>query len=367
MVSFVDKMGPTLTEVISCLRKKKFGKKMNPQIQMLLNKYFGPQFATKTKRIAVGLAEDFWKDGTENPFGVRSPHLKKPSPDISQPNPFMHSTVEQSSTVKPSDVSITNPSRELAGKLWHAEPGEISEKMWGNGFVTPGDSEITELLVMPLALNKELSVLDLSAGLGGRLRRTTEEFGVYVTGLEPDPQIAARGMELSIRAGKAKHAAISAYDPANFSVTRRYDCIISRETFYRVADRKKFFLELANCTKPGAQISFTDYIVNSEFRENPAVKKWIESEKGANPPSLVELAQEWAKAGFDLRIHDDQTEFYKKEVAGGMKRMASFLASGPRPDEETKLALRRRIDTWAQRLSALENGMKFYRFYGKKP
>jgi hypothetical protein len=198
------------------------------------------------------------------------------------------------------------------------------------------------------------------------MRRTTEEFNVYVTGLEPDPQIAARGMAMSIRAGKSKRDAISAYEPESFSVEHHYDCIMARETFYRVADRKKFFADLAACAKAGAQISFTDYIVNPEDREKPAIKAWMAREQGANPASLVEMAEEWAKAGFDLRVHDDQTDFYTKEVAAGLKRLAIFLVHGHKPDAETKAALRRRLDIWMHRLGAFKQGMKFYRFYGAK-
>jgi cyclopropane fatty-acyl-phospholipid synthase-like methyltransferase len=238
--------------------------------------------------------------------------------------------------------------------------------MWGKGYVQPADAALSDMLITPLGLNKDLSILDLSAGLGERLRKTAEKYGVYITGLEPDAQIAARGMEMSIIEGKGKRAAIAAYDPASFSLTKSYDCIIARETFYRVANRRKFFVELSACAKPKAQLSFTDYIVNPEDREKSAIKKWIAFEPGANPASLVEIAEDWAKAGFNLRVHDDQTALYVKEVAEGVKRLAVFLAKGAKPDAETRAALRRRVETWALRLVALDQGMKFYRFYGLK-
>lgn len=324
-------------------------------LNALLEKHFGDQPLPRLKRLAIGLAEDFWHDGDYNPFTSTRPAPKKRRKSDTPP-PASETPIAPPTEITP---HMATP------KIWHAEAGEISEKMWGAGFVTPGDAVLNDMMMTPLGLTKDHSVLDLSAGLGGRLRKTVEEFGVYITGLEPDPDIAARGMELSTRAGKAKRAEISAYDPASFSVARRYDCIIARETFYRVADRPTFFAALAGCTKAGAQISFTDYIVNPEDREKPAIVAWTEKEK-CNPIGIVEMAEAWAKVGFKLRVHDDQTNFYKSEIKIGLKRLALFLATGPIPDTETKQAISRRLNTWVLRLGAMQSGMKFVRFYGSK-
>ena len=209
-------------------------------------------------------------------------------------------------------------------------------------------------------------MLDLSAGLGGRMRKIAGETGAYITGLEPDREVAARGMELSTRLGKGKHAAIEHYDPASFAVTRNYDCVIARETFYRVADKKTFFEAIAKCLKPGGQLTFTDYIVDPEKRGEIAIAAWCAFEKHVAPLGLVEMAEAWAKAGVNLRINEDLTDFYKKEVAAGLKRFALFLGSGIKPDPETRAALLRRLETWTHRMAAMEHGMKFYRFYGHK-
>jgi cyclopropane fatty-acyl-phospholipid synthase-like methyltransferase len=244
-------------------------------------------------------------------------------------------------------------------------PGEVSEKMWGEGYVTPGDVEVTDRLIRPLGINKDMSLLDLSAGLGGRLRKTTDDYGVYINGLEPDPEIAKRGMEMSKAAGRGKRVTITAYDPLKLTVDRLYDCIIARETIYRVTEKEKFIKSIVASCKPKAQVSFTDYIVDPEVRDKPAIIAWRAFEKGSDPLGLVQMAEMWAKAGFNLRVHDDMSDFYKKEVMVGLARFAKFMASGgPKPDAETKKSIDKRITTWAHRMAAMEQGMKFYRFYG---
>jgi cyclopropane fatty-acyl-phospholipid synthase-like methyltransferase len=321
----------------------------NP-VSVLIEKYAGANLLLRMRQYIFGLAEDFWKDGTDNPFKrARIFAVGKKSSPIK---------AEQQSA-QPAVAASQKPQ-------WHAEPGEISEKMWGEGFVAPGTTVIADALIKPLALNKDMSMLDLSAGLGGRMRSAVEQYGIYVTGLEPDAGIAARGMALSVKAGKGKQAAIDAYDPNNFSVTKKYDCFVARETFYRVIDKNKLFNAIGAIAKPRGQISFTDYIVNPEDREKAGIVSWRSFEKDAAPLSLVEMAEAWAKAGFTIRVHEDQTDFYRKEVTAGLARFAKFLATGVQPDAETKKAILRRMQTWVHRMAALEQGMKFYRFYGTK-
>ncbi|MDD4617170.1 MAG: methyltransferase domain-containing protein [Alphaproteobacteria bacterium] len=296
----------------------------------------------------VGIAQDFWKDGTWSTPVSASVHDEY--------------TIQVVDSPPQEEVASSPP----PPPHWHAAPGEISEKMWGKGRVTPADDEISDLLIKPLNLTKDMSVLDLSAGLGARMRRATQHFGVYVTGLEPDPDIAARGMKMSTAAGKRKKDSITAYDPMNFVDTHKYNCILARETFYRVPDKKKFIETIVKCCKSVAQISFTDYILNPEFKNQPAIMAWKAFEEGADPCSLVEMAELWAKNGISLRVHDDQTEMYMAEVKRGLIRFEKYLESSAKPDAETKKAIEKRIKTWAHRMSAMEQGLRFYRFYGQK-
>lgn len=341
---------------------------MNSPVSNFVDKHFGQHFMLRLKQQVVGLCEDLWADGPENLLGLdygqfsfsefksqlRELLKKRKKAKLVPEAPVV---VQQKQTVTPAAPQKS---------FWHAAPGEISEKMWGEGFVTPGDEKLNALLINPLGLTKEMSVLDLSAGLGGRVRRATQETGAYITGLEPDASIAGRGMQLSIKAGKSKQATITAYDPTKLVLTRSYDCILARETFYRLADRPAFYAILKKHSKPHAQIAFTDYIVDPEHRDNPAVLAWKKNEPLANPAGLVETAEQWAKANFGLRVHEDLTDFYKKEVKAGMIRLMEFLGSGIAPDNETAVSVLRRIETWKCRLAAMEGGMKFYRFYGTK-
>jgi len=309
----------------------------------------------------IGLARDYWKDGNweKPPLTGELDDLPVHAP-VSRPASEAPSKVKSDTSASPFSVTRT------AGGLWSAHPGEISERMWGHGYVSPGDEHITNLLITPLGINKDMNILDLSAGLGGRMRKMTEEYGVYINGLEPDADIAARGMSISVAAGRSKQAAIEAYDPMNLTSTHKYDCVIARETIYRVADKQKFINSIVACCKPKAQISFTDYVVNPEVHDAPNIAAWRAFEKGADPVGLVEMAEMWAKAGISIRVHDDQTDYYKKEVRRGLLVFAKFMAADVKPDEPTRKAIERRVMIWAHRMAAIDAGMRFYRFYGMR-
>lgn len=300
----------------------------------------------------AGLAEDYWKDG----------HWEKADENDDLGDTASHSPSGKTSLKDRLKHSPFAP-KTIKG-VWHAEPGEISEKIWGDGFVTPGDEYVAARLIRPLGLNKDMNLLDLSAGLGGRLRKVTEEFGIYISGLEPDPQIAERGMMQSIAMGQGKHVTVAPYDPKNLVVDRNYDCVMMRETLYRVPDKNAFIKSIGEACKPRAQVSFTDYIVDPENRDKPAIIAWRAFEKNADPVGLVEMTTLWAKIGIELRVHDDMTDYYREEVKKGLARFAQFMASGVTPDKETKLAIQKRITTWALRMAAIDQGMRFYRFYG---
>jgi len=244
---------------------------------------------------------------------------------------------------------------------WHALPGEVAEKMWGEGYILPAGEALTEALTKPLALTNKTDLLDLTAGLGGASRKLAAQVN-SIKAIEPDPATAVRGNDLAAKAGKARAPAVTAYDLTDFSPPGSYDCVIARELFYRLTDKPKFFAAVAACLKPHGQLAFTDYIVNPEDRTRPSIVSWRAQEKSAVPLGLIDMAELWAKAGITIRVSEDQTDFYRREILMGLNRLVGALAKGPKPDAETKKAILREVESWIHRIGAIEQGMRFYRF-----
>jgi hypothetical protein len=316
------------------------------------------------KEKIFGLIEDFWKDPAVEfpplvtlklgPRALKIPNLLKPMPRGEAP---------ASSSVPATSAAAAAPA--APREKWHALPGEIAEKMWGEGNIHPLSETMLELMAKPLGLSKEKNILDLTAGLGGPLRSLVGKVN-QLKGLEPDPAIAARGQHLSEKAGKSKLAPIEAYDPAAFSMPAIYHCMIARELFYRIPDQGKLFYSIVAGIKEKGRIAFTDFIVDPENRAQPAIAAWQAYEKGARPLGLIEMAEAWAREGVKIHVSDDQTAFYRQDIVNGINRFVSALRHAPHPDSETKQAILREVELWIHRLAAIQAGMKFYRFHAEK-
>lgn len=317
-------------------------------------------FLSRVRSGIVGLAKDYWND----PLPVAKVQNKK----------IVKEQVvnEKVGSVK---VSAEVPAKAV-NKIWLADKAQVLEKIWGVEQVLPCGEDFIKMLAPQIDISKDVSILDLSAGIGGVARALVKDFNertklkkanltIRVTGLEQDPFLAKRGMAHSIEADMIKEAKIETYDPLNFVPTQKYDCIVARELFYRVVGKTQFFKSISSGLKPRGQIVFTDFILDPDMRGNEVISSWLEFEKNATPMSLSEMTQEWAKLGYDVRVNEDQTVMYKKEITNRIGAFAVFLSKNP-PDKETKPLVVRETLLWARRIAALSSGLKFCRFYAIK-
>ncbi|MDD3288240.1 MAG: class I SAM-dependent methyltransferase [Alphaproteobacteria bacterium] len=306
-------------------------------------------------REIVGLAKDYWKDGKDSVGVPKFAALRKKT----EPAKAKAASV---AVQKKQATTFLDPG-------WNEDAPHVVEKIWGSGHNLPGRNELVDNLTAPLGLNKEMSVLDLSAGLGGVGRRLADTMDTYVTGLEPDEALAKYGMEISVKFGRAKRASVEFYNPEKFTQDKHFDCVIARELFYRVSNKKRFFKEIKKSIKqqdnPRGQLVFTDYILEAGDKDKPAIKSWLACEKDAQPWSLDEMTKTWTKMGLDVRVNEDLTSMYKREILKSLAAFAEFLKKNP-PNSTTKVIVFKEIEKWAMRVAAMESGLKFYRFYAIK-
>ncbi len=316
----------------------------NP-LKLLVNPAVQARFL-RLRVVLAGIARDFWKDGSR--------------PPVAAPQQTVSAGKRAESVLSPS-------SQNAAGKkLWSGDRIDVLEKMWGEGEALPGGQAYADTLIKPLGLNKDMSVLDLNAKLGGLGRRIAVEFGSYVTGMETDAALVSRGMILSMAIGKVKQASLETYDPSMFKPSRKYDAIFVRELFYKLLDKDRFIKAVdESLKKEGGQIVFTDFLMDPAAKQNPVVADWLAKEGDVELLSPLDVIKKWKGLGLDLRVAEDQTDFYRGEILKGLANLLEFL-SAQTPDKDTKWLFLKEIDFWTRRLVALKHGLKYYRFYGIK-
>jgi SAM-dependent methyltransferase len=243
---------------------------------------------------------------------------------------------------------------------------ELSQKMWGPGFSKPGNKEFILSLTRPLTLDSKKTMLDLTAGLGGAIRAVTDTFKTYVEGYERNAKVAALGMELSTRSGHGKRAPITHYDPLNFEYPKHVDVVFARELLYTLPDKQKFMENVSNWLKARGQVVMIEFTADNEVLKKPAVAQWIAGELyGATPLSGPDMVTLFGKNGFDLRVNEDITAYYRKEIIFGLAKLVQNL-EGPRLTRDTKARVAELVEYWARRAQALEEGVKVTRYYAIK-
>lgn len=297
-----------------------------------------------------------WWEGYDVP-GQKGKRGKKGAADEAEAEPAAASA--------PVDASSGALNR-FGKPLWNATRIQVAEKMWGEGLTSPGGREYTEDLVKPLGLNKTMSVLDLSAGLGGLTRTMHRVYGAWVTGLEANPMLAEYGMDYSRRARLEKQAPIEHYDPNNITVTKRYDAIISKEVFYTVSDKGALFRKLKEITKPHGQLLFIDYVLaDADSMKN--LKVWADTEPLEPFPITVDETKKLAaRNGFDVRVAEDLTARQIGFIASALAILQTHLETHEL-DLETRQAVQGEVQLWGKRAEALMKGLKLYRFHALFP
>lgn len=257
---------------------------------------------------------------------------------------------------------------------WDKLRMEMSQLIWGDGYCGPGGRDHIETMSKLLTMNSEMSALVVGAGLGGPSRVLAEEFGVWITGYEISPELAERGMQMSIDAGLSAKAVIQHLDPEKKNpFDRRYDRAFSKEALYSFPDKQKILQDVFNTLKNDALFLITDYTLSDKSAlENHDVQKWLKQE--ASPPYPVptkQMQSELEKAGFALRVNEDISDHYIKLIESSWSKaqiISQQLATkGPEGTEAVK-TLMVEAEHWALRAKLLKEGLiHVWRFLAYKP
>ncbi len=240
---------------------------------------------------------------------------------------------------------------------WETSRVTLVQKVWGEGFATPGGRNHILNMVKILGLDPAMTVLDLGAHLGAAARIMCGDFGVWVTGFEADPALVEAGMALSVKAGMGEKAPIRAFDPATFAHKQgSVDCVFSKEFLFTVADKNKFLKAVEDLLKPKGQFLFTDFVLAKTHLRSPILENWIENEpQKPRPWSLEDYEVGLAGAKLDIRVAEDITQAFRALV---IKGWADYTES-TRPGSvgvETAPALVDEVELWTRRIQAIDSG-----------
>jgi len=249
---------------------------------------------------------------------------------------------------------------------WETPRVKLLQTIWGQGFSTPGDKDFCLWLAKPCGLDPTMTVAELGAGLGGFTRALHEQFGLWITGFEQDPELARAAMEYSVMAGLAKKAPIASFDPDKMELKESsYDCIFSRNTLYGIKDKNRLLQTIEKSLKPRGQIMLTDFVRLSAPEEmRPTYMAWQGGEPVPADPWTVQKYQiACSERRLDLRVSEDITKLVRTTV---IKCLADLLdkAESFKGDPQMAEALTEHVALWTRRVAAFDSGdIGVFRFH----
>lgn len=257
--------------------------------------------------------------------------------------------------------------------FWASTRLAAAQTVWGKGYAAAGDEDYVMSLVNVAGLKSDMSILDLSAGLGGAARALSERFGgLWISGFDISPDLAKAGMELSTMAGMAKKVPVESFDPAKPDWKKKFDFVFAREAFYQIEKKEVVLLAIAKALKPAGQFLLTDLVVREKGLSSPAIEAWKASEPNpVHPWSVDQYKAFFEKLSLPMSLSpQDLTESYCKLVIDGWWKAQDVIRRAKESgkyDEAILAALVDEAERWAARTAALQSGdLCVYRFYSDK-
>ena len=252
-------------------------------------------------------------------------------------------------------ATTSRPAREAV--VAPLDRATIGQWLWGKGFVSPGDEQYILDMVKPFGLTPAMSMLDLSAGLGGPARVIAKAFGTYVTGLERSPERATRGMAMSVEENLAKRATISQYNPESLELRpNSFDCILGRGATYSIVEKERLFRVVYQGLKQRGQLLFNEFTVDPVFADRPELAAWMARE--SFPPALWSIEQYQdclTSLGFDIRVVVDVTGLYRSMILAGWASMLKEVNLKAMARNHL-ITVINEAELWMLRIAALQSG-----------
>ncbi|HAA91466.1 MAG: hypothetical protein CMM48_17625 [Rhodospirillaceae bacterium] len=225
------------------------------------------------------------------------------------------------------DVRSRQAIREVSER-WTPRRIEIVSRIYGEGFIQIGGQSFMERRLESMGLDEKMSVLDMSAGLGGTSRLMARNFGSWISGFEMERQLADAGMRMSRSENLKDKAPVKPYDPENVEIQdRRYHFILMRERLHTVKNKVRLLKELSEALTPGGKMMLIELVaVDEDAKKHALVKNWSESEyHELSLWSEDDIKDAIYHLGLELDGYYDDSDDYKNAILRDWRRFTRSL------------------------------------------
>jgi SAM-dependent methyltransferase len=240
---------------------------------------------------------------------------------------------------------------------WSPARLALVHRLWGAGFIFPGGEIETLRMARPLGISAASSLLIIGVGTGGPAIAVTRNLGVWVTGMDTDPDLLVAAKGLVKRAQLTKKISITGWDPdnPNFVEKGHHHCLALEP--FRSARAEPILHALARGLKPGGQIVITELAAPRPL--DPAdhtVRRWAELEHRdpANLLAPVAVTRMLGRVGLDVRIAEDMSQPHLEHALLGWRVMLRDL--GRKPSRQEAVPMVAEAELWLLRRRLIRDG-----------
>ncbi|KAF8037825.1 hypothetical protein BT93_B0617 [Corymbia citriodora subsp. variegata] len=236
----------------------------------------------------------------------------------------------------------------------------LSERVFGQGFMTAGGIDATEEFVAKLELQRGQKVLDVGCGTGGGDFYMAENFDVEVVGIDLSINMISFALERAI--GLKCSVEFEMADCTKKSYPdNTFDAIYSRDTILHIQDKPALFKSFFKWLKPGGKVLISDYCKHAGT-PSPEFGEYIK-QRGYDVHDVKAYGQMLRDAGFAGVIAEDRTEqiieVLEKKLNAVEKDKDAFISDLSEEDYDI-------VGGWKARLTSRSGERRWGLFIAKK-
>ena len=243
------------------------------------------------------------------------------------------------------------------------------EKIWGDGYMSPGGKEEISRLLTGLDL-AEQTILDIGCGAGGITVSLVKDHGAkQVVGVDVEEDVVNAATKRVLKNGLNNNIDILLIDKSNLPFEDNYfDIVFSKDSFVHIPDKEKIFTQVFKLLKPGGFFVFSDWLISHDQKPSKEMEYYLKLEDlgfGMGSPLLYLSALK--KSGFVSIKKNNRNKWYKEEA-----RKELQILSGPTRKSYEEITshsfIENQIKTWKAMITVLDTGEHCpHHFCAQKP
>ena len=234
---------------------------------------------------------------------------------------------------------------------------DFLEKLWGDGFMSPGGhGEIQRLLMKTSLLDRK--VLDIGCGAGGITISLLRDFQAkMVIGVDVESDVLKKTKDKIKRANLEEKIKVFLVGEGKLPFKAdTFDIVFSKDSIVHVPDKEAIFNEVSRVLVPGGIFVFSDWLISHDNEPSPEMKYYLELEDlGFGMASPIRYEQALKNCGFRSIEVRNRNSWYRNEA----RRELNILSGSDRKSYEkltSKEFIKNQIMTWEAMITVLDSG-----------